>query len=155
MLKTDAPIVVGVDDTGAGRAALAVAMNEASRRGVALDVVTAWTAQRLVSVPSAGTAGELERARAQGVQDGAVAQVLRRMAGYPTLSRQVVEGDPAGVLLAMARSAVYLVLGAGGGVFGEDWGLGSVAAQCIRSAPCPVLIVPRPMRRSRQERMSR
>ena len=52
---------------------------------------------------------------AQDVQDLAVADALRGIEGSPTLSRQVVEGDAATVLLAMARTADYLVVGAGRG----------------------------------------
>ena len=60
----------------------------------------------------------VDRAQAQDVQDLAVAGALRGIDGSPTLSRQVVEGDAATVLLAMARTADYLVVGAGRGIFG-------------------------------------
>jgi nucleotide-binding universal stress UspA family protein len=133
MNSTKAPIVVGVDDTDAGRAALSFAMREATKRGSSLDVVTAWTARTLV-----------DREYAQDVQDLAVAGALRGLDGSPTLSRQVVEGDAATVLLAIARTADYLVVGAGRGIFGESSTLGSVTEQCVRAAGCPVLVVPSP-----------
>ena len=133
MTHTKAPIVVGVDDTEAARAALTFAMREATKRGSSLDVVTAWTALTLV-----------DRAYAQDVQDLAVAGALRGVEGSPTLSRQVVEGDPASVLLSMSRTADYLVLGAGRGASNESSQLGSVTEQCVRAAGCPVLVVPRP-----------
>jgi nucleotide-binding universal stress UspA family protein len=133
MTHTKAPIVVGVDDTEAASAALSFAMREAAKRGSTLDVITAWTPRRLV-----------DRAYAQDVQDLAVAAALRGFDGSPTLSRQVVEGDPATVLLSRARTADYLVVGAGRGVFHESGQLGSVTEQCVRSAGCPVLVVPRP-----------
>ena|SRR6478752_6747805 len=133
MTQKKAPIVVGVDDTEAGRAALSFAMREATKRGSSLDVVTAWTPRTLV-----------DREYAQDVQDLAVAGALRGLEGSPTLSRQVVEGDAATVLLAMARTADYLVVGAGRGIFGESTPLGSVTEQCVRAAGCPVLVVPRP-----------
>jgi nucleotide-binding universal stress UspA family protein len=133
MTHTKAPIVVGVDDTEAARAALSFAMREAAKRGSSLDVVTAWTARSLI-----------DRAYAQDIQDLAVAGALRGLDGSPTLSRQVVEGDPATVLLSMARTADYLVVGAGRGEFKESGDLGSVTEQCVRAAGCPVLVVPRP-----------
>jgi nucleotide-binding universal stress UspA family protein len=133
MSQSKAPIVVGVDDTEAARAALTFAMREAAKRGSSLDVVTAWTPRTLV-----------DREYAQDVQDLAVAGALRGVEGSPTLSRQVVEGDAATVLLAMARTADYLVVGAGRGIFGESTPLGSVTEQCVRAAGCPVLVVPRP-----------
>jgi nucleotide-binding universal stress UspA family protein len=133
MTYNKAPIVVGVDDTEAARAALSFAMREATKRGSSLDVVTAWTARNLS-----------DRAYAQDVQDLAVAGALRGLEGSPTISRQVVEGDAATVLLSMARTADYLVVGAGRGVFDETGQLGSVTEQCVRAAGCPVLVVPRP-----------
>ena len=133
MTHPKAPIVVGVDDTEAARAALSFAMREATKRGSSLDVVTAWTARTLI-----------DRAYAQDIQDLAVAGALRGLEGSPTLSRQVVEGDPATVLLSMARTADYLVVGAGRGEFNESGELGSVTEQCVRAAGCPVLVVPRP-----------
>jgi len=143
MTTTEAPIVVGVDETDAGRAALAVAMGEAMRRGVGLDVVTAWYERRLAVVETRGGSWESGRAYAQEIQDVAVAHVLRRTVGFPRISRHVVEGDPARVLLTMARHAGYLVVGAGRGAFGDTSVLGSVTRQCLRAARCPVLIVPR------------
>ncbi len=133
MTHIKAPIVVGVDDTDAARAALSFAMREASRRGSTLDVVTAWTPWTLV-----------DRAYAQDVQDLAVAEALRGFEGSPTVSRLVIEGDAATVLLAMARTADYLVIGAGRGIFDASGQLGSVTEQCVRAAGCPVLVVPRP-----------
>jgi nucleotide-binding universal stress UspA family protein len=147
MSDTRASIVVGVDDTEAGRAALAFAMTEATRRGSALDVVTAWTSRSMTEATGIDDR-ESDRAHAQVVQDGAVAGALRGMAGSPTLSRQVVEGDAASVLLRLARKAAYLVVGAGQGAFDERGSLGSVTAQCVRAARCPVLVVPRPKQRN-------
>jgi nucleotide-binding universal stress UspA family protein len=144
MTHTNAPIVVGVDDTEAARAALFLAMREATRRGIALDVVTAWTAHPFPGDDDGVSHAESDRAHAQDVQDLAVADALRGMSCSPTLSRQVVEGDAASVLLTLARRAAYLVVGAGRGAIGEPGVLGSVAAQCVRAARCPVLVVPRP-----------
>lgn len=138
-----ATIVVGVDGTESARAALSFAMREASRRGGALDVVTAWTEQSTGSTQDVADGRESDRAHAQGVQDTAVADALRGLTGSPTLSRQVVEGDPATVLLMVARTADYLVLGSGRGP-DHSTTLGPVATDCVRAARCPVLVVPRP-----------
>jgi nucleotide-binding universal stress UspA family protein len=128
MSDTRASIVVGVDDTEAGRAALAFAMTEATRRGSALDVVTAWTSRSMTEATGIDDR-ESDRAHAQVVQDGAVAGALRGM-------------------LRLARKAAYLVVGAGQGAFDERGSLGSVTAQCVRAARCPVLVVPRPKQRN-------
>lgn len=145
MSYTRAPILVGVDDTEAGRAALSFAMSEATRRGSALDVVTAWTSHSAREVPGAGDPRESGRARAQEVQDVAVAAVLRGFDGSPVISRQVVEGEAARVLVTMARTADYLVVGAGQGGSRDGTLLGSVSEQCVRHAGCPVVVVPRPV----------
>lgn len=144
MSQAKAAIVVGVDGTASGRAALSFAMHEASRRGSALDVVTAWTPGSLARVADVAEGREVDRAQAQGVQDAAVAGALREMPASPTLSRQVVEGDAATVLLALARTADYLVVGAGRAAPGASTSLGSVTTRCVRAAGCPVLVVPLP-----------
>lgn len=148
MNQTRTPIIVGVNDTEAGRAALSFAMHEAAKRGSPLDVVTVWTARNVVGSHQAIGDDECDRAEAQDLQDLAVAGALRAIGAAPTLSRQVVEGDAATVLLALARTADYLVVGAGRGIFDANSALGSVTEQCVRAAGCPVLVVPRPSLRS-------
>ena len=74
-------IVVGVDGTAAGRAALTFAVREANRRGGGLDVVTAWTwagpyDELLVTSPQEA------RTRAERIQDEAITAVARELAGF-------------------------------------------------------------------------
>jgi len=143
--ERSAPIVVGVDDSASGKTALRFALREANRRGSALDVVTAWTFHTLADAPEPDDAREWTRANAQDVQDRAVADVISDFDVLPILSRQVVEGDPAQVLLRIARNADYLVVG------GSQKGpmrrilMGSVSEYCVRHATCPVLVVPTPV----------
>lgn len=142
MSDTRAPIVVGVDETEAGRAALLFAMREAARRGSTLDVVTAWTSVSLNDLPGPGDPREWARALAQQVQDIAVAAVLHGFEASPLLSRLVVEGEAGHVLLQMARTADYLVVGTGRSGRPKRSLLGSVSDYCVRHARCPVLVVP-------------
>jgi nucleotide-binding universal stress UspA family protein len=80
------------------------------------------------------------------VQDCAVASVLTDYdAAPPILSRQVIEGDPAQVLLRIARNADYLVVGSGRKGPMKRLLAGSVSEFCVRHAACPVLVVPAPM----------
>jgi nucleotide-binding universal stress UspA family protein len=141
---TNRPIVVGVDDTPAGRAALRFALQEATRRGSALDIVTAWTWHALADAPGPDDGREWTRAYAQEVQDQAVAAVLSDFDELPVLSRQVVEGDAAQVLVRMTRGAGYLVVGRAHKGPVRRLLLGSVSEYCIRHASCPVLVVPAP-----------
>lgn len=144
MNESRAPIVVGVDETPAGHSALRFALREASRRGSALDVVTAWRWQPTTSSPGREDSREWARAEAQRIQDRAVASALEGMDSSPVLSRQVVEGDPAEVLLRVSRAADYLVVGSGRKGPVKRMLLGSVSADCVRKATCPVLVVPAP-----------
>jgi nucleotide-binding universal stress UspA family protein len=141
MRQARAAIVVGVDGTESARAALSFAMREANRRGGALGVVTAWTERPARAAEDIVVGREHDRAHAQIVQDTAVADVLRGLGASPTLSRQVVEGDPATVLLRLAGTADYLVVGAGRHSQTESAALGSVAIHCVEAARCPVLVV--------------
>ncbi len=137
-------IVVGLNDTAASRAALSFAWREADRRGSALDVVTAWTRRTVTDLPGSSKSREWTRAYAQEVQDTAVAAVLRGFEGASMMSRQVVEGEAAQVLLRMARTADYLVVGSGHKGTMRRMLLGSVSEHCVRHAQCPVLVVPPP-----------
>lgn len=144
-------VVVGVDETDESMAALAFGMREAAVRGIALDVVTAWT---LVDGDHSALGDDVrhdelpERARrhAQQVQDRAVALTLQEVDVRPLLSRQVLEGEPGKVLVRVAREADYLVVGTPAG--GRIW-LGShssVSDYCLRHATCAVVVVQTPER---------
>lgn len=116
-------------------------MREATRRGSTLDVVTAWTSVLRGDAPGRNESREGARALAQQVQDLAVAAVLNGFGVSPVLSRQVVEGDAGDVLLQMARTADYLVVGTGRSGRPKRRLLGSVSDYCVRHARCPVLVV--------------
>ena len=77
-----------------------------------------------------GVAPWLEPIRGQMLQAGVPSVVLQR------------EGDPADVIGAVASelNVDVIVMGTGGVALNSDDG--SIAAQVIRHAPCPVLVVP-------------
>jgi nucleotide-binding universal stress UspA family protein len=54
----------------------------------------------------------------------------------------IVQGDPATVLIELARTAELLVLGSHGRAADADVQPGSVTWQCTRHACCPVVLVP-------------
>ncbi len=135
-------VVVGVDETPASRAALAFAMREAARRGSAVEVITAWTWTRTNDSVQGHEVPELERQRAQQIQDAAVALTLREVDARPVVSRQVVEGDPGEVLLRVAKDAAYLVVGTSRIDPLRLVSLGSVTDYCVRHAECAVVVVP-------------
>ena len=134
-------IVVGVDGTSTGQAALIFSMREAAMRGSALEVVTAWTwdAARhpvLVAQPTA------VRERAEQAQEAAISAALASTTAPPVISRHVVQGEAGPALLEVARTADYLVVGTEHRNAVARALLGSVSRYCMRHATCPVVIVP-------------
>ena len=135
-------IVVGVDGSPSSRAALEFALREGVARGCAVEVVTAWTWSG-PHEPLAGPSTPHEaRDRAQRTQDAAVAEALREVPASPVISRQVVQGDPAKVLLHAGRDADYLVVGSAHKGLLKRAVLGSVSEYCVRHAACPVVVIP-------------
>jgi nucleotide-binding universal stress UspA family protein len=139
-------VVVGVDGTPGGGAALVFAMSEAALRGSALSIVTVWSrgADDADEVVPDGVR-ERRRGRAQGIQDAAVARALGQVDARPVLSRQVVEGAIGEVLSRVAKGAAYLVVGASRKRPNHQWGQGSISDYCLRHSPCAVVVVPQPL----------
>jgi nucleotide-binding universal stress UspA family protein len=138
-------IVVGVDGSPCARDALARAANEATLRGARLRVVCAW------QVPPAAYAGGFTppideatftglRENAEAVVREAVAEVHRMQPSVPC-EGEVLEGQPAEVLLAEARDASLIVVGNRGHGGFASLLLGSVSQQVVHHADCPVLVV--------------
>lgn len=134
-------IVVGVDGTSTGQAALGFAMREAALRGSALEVVTTWQWNAAYH-PSLGEQPGDVRQRAEAAQDAAISAALASTIAPPVISRHVLEGEAGQALLEVAKKADYLVVGS------EHKGpvaraiLGSVSRHCVRNARCPVMVVP-------------
>jgi nucleotide-binding universal stress UspA family protein len=146
-------ILVGVDGSPASAAAVRWAAAEARLRGMRLHVVHARdphaVAQAYYAPPGAGQA-EVGHA----VQGSALKVTVREAAGaggWPAVQFEVVDGLPVRVLLARAPGAVMLVLGStrSAGLADAPVGkprapLGPVARDCLRAAPCPVVIIAEP-----------
>jgi len=133
------PIVVGVDGSEDGEAALDWAIAEAALRGVTLVVVHAW---RFGTSPSDPTAGEAVREigrAAQHLLDHAVAR--GREAGVDTVGR-LLFAAPAHALVEESDGAALLAVGSRGRGRIAGTLLGSVSTACVRHAVCPVVVVP-------------
>jgi nucleotide-binding universal stress UspA family protein len=138
-------IVVGVDGSQCAHDALARAANEAALRGARLRVVCAW------EVPPAAYAGgfapPIDEAALAGLRENAEAVVREAVAevhrAQPSLAceGEVLEGQPAEVLLAEARDASLIVVGNRGRGGFVSLLLGSVSQQVVHHADCPVLVV--------------
>ena len=135
-------VVVGVDGSGHGEAALRFAAEEAALRKAELRVVCAWDIPASVSASIALTT-ELLRSfgdEADGIVQAAVAQA-KELHPAVTVVPRAVEGHAGSVLLDEAEGAILLVVGSRGR--GDFAGilLGSVSHQVLHHSPCPVTVV--------------
>jgi len=150
-------IVVGVDGSVAGDAALRWAADIARMRGARLVVVHAWTfippaplsEPGLMAVPAGDLVGDLE-VESQAA-DAVLDEALERV-GVSELDvdRRLVEDSAGEALVAAAGGADLLVVGSHGhGAIGAAL-LGSVSRHAEKHASCEVMII-RPKRDERGE----
>jgi nucleotide-binding universal stress UspA family protein len=137
-------IVVGVDGSQGGRRALEWAIREADVRGSAIEAITAWYWDGLELGPATATNPDEARERAGRILDDEIRELLARHGSHLPVTGRVVEGTPAGALTAAGRAAELLVLGSHGHSHLRHAVLGSVSEECIRRAPCPVVVIPVP-----------
>jgi nucleotide-binding universal stress UspA family protein len=133
-------VVVGVDGSLHGDAALRWALAEAEAHGGQVTAVFAWQ-MPFISNPAAFDREELE----QRAKDFIVSQVSSIAPSPPVpLTPLVAEGDPAAALVKASEDADMLVVGTRGrspflGVF-----LGAVSLRCAAAARCPVTLIKLP-----------
>jgi nucleotide-binding universal stress UspA family protein len=142
-------IVVGVDASEPARDALRWAVEEGRLRGAEVIAVHAWEAPVAAPdlSPGAGIdvvegfadAYELAVRFVTGMVDEVVGDELT-----PAVSALAVEGEPAAALIDAAQDAQLLVVGSKGETGLAEVLLGSVTEECVRHAPCSVLIHRRP-----------
>ncbi|OBK80372.1 universal stress protein [Mycobacterium sp. 1164985.4] len=132
-----APVLVGVDGSPASEEATALAFDEASRRGVPLVALHAWSD---ASFPSIGS--DWER-----YEDAGHRILAERLAGwqerYPDVQvqRRIVSDDPATRLVEASKDAQLVVVGSRGRGGFSSLVLGSVAAKVAQAATSPVIVV--------------
>jgi nucleotide-binding universal stress UspA family protein len=147
--RADDRIVVGVDGSPGGRAALVWALAAAARSGAEVEVVSAvpvdtWTAPHLLDTAGveairSDTEARLRASVAEAMVDPAVESVAQD--GAVPVRITVAPGDPAEALVARAGDAELLVVGSRGRGAVKSALLGSVALHCAAHAPCPVVVV--------------
>ena len=135
--RSEGPVVVGVDGSPASERATAIAFDEASRRGVNLVALHAWSDAVISGIP---------RAPWTDFQPMAEKTLSERLAGWTELypdvvvQRQVVFDQPARNLLAAAESAQLLVVGSHGRGGFAGMLLGSVSNTIVHEVRTPVIV---------------
>jgi nucleotide-binding universal stress UspA family protein len=131
------PVLVGIDGSQASELATEIAFDEASRRGVDLIALHAWSDAEVSDVPS------LE----WSAREGAAQEILaERLAGwqerYPDvhIRRMLVWDQPARQLLDESESAQLVVVGSHGRGGFAGMLLGSVSSAVAQAARTPVII---------------
>lgn len=133
-----APVLVGIDGSPASAAATALAFDEASRRGVDLVALHAWSDVGVF--PALGMDWHERESQGREV-------LAERLAGfqeqYPDVRVQqsLVCDTPAKWLLEAAERAQLVVLGSRGRGGFPGMLLGSVSSTVVHSATVPVIVV--------------
>jgi nucleotide-binding universal stress UspA family protein len=133
-------VIVGVDGTEVGLAAVRWAAQEAARRDAHLLILHA--------APYLGRSGPMgapppELPRARGI--AAVAYtVARRSRPGVQASTEVVPGEAVDVLLRAAAGGQLLVLGSSATGAADEMVLATMAMRVAARSPAPVVVVPRP-----------
>ena len=134
----NSPVLLGIDGSVASEEATAVAFDEASRRGVDLVALHAWSDVGVF--PILGM--DWHKYERQGHE--VLADLLSRwQARYPNVNvRQRIVGDrPARWLINESRQAQLVVVGSRGRGGIASMLLGSVSTAVAESASAPVIVV--------------
>ena len=141
-------IVVGIDGSDGGTAALEFAAEEAALRKATLRIVAAWEVPAAVygaGFTPAVDAGTLEAlgVRMQELADEA-AEKAKTLQPSIEVEAVAVAGQPADVLLEQSAGAALIVVGRRGLGGFKTLLLGSVSQQVVHYASCPVVVVNQP-----------
>lgn len=138
-------IVVGLDDSPAGHAALRWAAEQSQLTGLPLQIVHAWQMTALATAAVTPEVGDYREAAAADARARATRLVLDTLGGHAAKIRwtlNIVQGAPAPLLVTHSAGARLLVIGTR-----EHTGLrralvGSVSHYCLSHAAPPLVAVP-------------
>lgn len=134
-VTTEAPDVVGIDDSSSAPTLLAFALEQATARGVPPQVIRAW-------LPVSGiwekglTVTEQER---QPFDD--LLTTWRDKHPEAEIAADAVVGHPAGILIEASTQAQLLVVGTRGRRAVRGMLLGSVSQHLLRHSACTAAVV--------------
>ena len=136
-----APVLVGIDGSSASEAATAIAFDEASRRGVGVIALHAWTDLRVSDFKEFFPAFDWDAQLSEEEET-----LAERLAGwherYPDVGihRRIEIGEPACPLIEASERAQLLVVGSHGRGGFAGMLLGSVGAAVVNRAKIPVIV---------------
>jgi nucleotide-binding universal stress UspA family protein len=137
------PIVVGADDSNAGRHAIRAAFEEAAARGAGILAARVFTSHTTMWGPEvADHAAEEEEEHRTAELAALTADVTPWKEKFPDVDVECValEGHPGSVLVGLSASAQLVVVGTRGRGGFAGLLLGSVSQQLLHHAESPVLI---------------
>ncbi len=143
-------IVVGVDGSANARSALVWAVSEAGLRGAPLTVLTVHEVESIFWThrPVVLSADENQLAAAKAAATDLTQNVVSELgqAKPASITVKAVNGSAVDELLAAAKDADILVLGARGGAqaggLAAHSPIGSVSNKVLHRAGCPIVVVP-------------
>lgn len=142
----DAPVVVAVDGSDAGRLAMFTAAEVASSRGAPLEIVSVLPSghEWLYWYPELELSAEVTGRRKAELEAALDSQVTAVAGQFPDLkvSAAVPVGMPTEVLATMTETAQLTVLGTRGRGSFRSALLGSISRGVLHQAAGPVMVVP-------------
>jgi nucleotide-binding universal stress UspA family protein len=130
-------VLVGVDGSEHGNAALRWAVDEAAVHDGEVVAVFAWQ-MPFIGMPGAFDRDEMERLCKSFLKEAVAAVVPEERA---PITKLVAEGDVSAALIEAAKNVDLLVLGSRGRGGFAGLKLGSVSQECVQHAACPVVII--------------
>ncbi|MGO4257404.1 universal stress protein [Marmoricola sp. RAF53] len=141
---TSRPVVVGLDDSPGGRAALRFALEEGLARGTTVEIVTTWIMDTMIREDVTDQMARDEAHVVRLRQEQILAEVAGDLPRVPPVAHLVLHDSGGSPLVEAAADAAMLVVGSGRkGPMARAF-LGSVSEFCVRHSPVPVVVVPDP-----------
>ena len=141
MTFSDRLIVVGVDGSPPGDAALRWVLGVAAQPGDRVLAVVVRPADTLLPGTSFAFQPHGRRPDPCCLPHERIARIRREFPDAPDVSISTPHGDPATELVAASADADLLVVGANGAGLTRQLMLGSVSRECVRYSRCPVVAV--------------